>query len=114
MTTTSTARVVCVRPGRYAKQLASHFGGKIDTRWDSEEGRGYLAFGGEDVSVTGEVEMIAGDGVLLLQLETDEENVDTLEDVVGRHLVRFGERDGLVVEWKRPGGVEGTRQESTS
>ena len=110
MTNTSTARVACERPGRYAKQLANHFGRKIETRWDSEERRGYLNFSGDEVSTRGGVEMIAGDGVLLLQVETDAESLDTLEEVVGRHLVRFGEKDGLVVEWKRPGGVDGTRQ----
>ena len=31
-----------------------------------------------------------------------------MEDVVGRHLVRFGTRDELVVEWVREGGAFGT------
>jgi hypothetical protein len=30
--------------------------------------------------------------------------------VVGRHLVRFGTRDELVVEWVREGGAAGTVQ----
>lgn len=106
MTTSSTARVATDRPGRYAKQLAGHFSAKIETRWDPEEGRGHLSFTRENLR--GEVDMIAGDGVLLLQLETAEENLDRLEEVVGKHLVRFGSRDDLVVEWKRPGGADGT------
>jgi uncharacterized protein len=30
-----------------------------------------------------------------------------IEDVVGRHLVRFGERDELVVSWVRADGSPG-------
>jgi hypothetical protein len=33
-----------------------------------------------------------------------------LEDVVGRHLVRFGTKDELVVEWRRESGEPGTTQ----
>lgn len=106
MTTSSTARVATARPGRYAKQLASHFSAKIDARWDAEEGRGHLSFTREDLR--GEVDMIAGDGVLLLQLETAAENLDLLEEVVGKHLVRFATQDDMVVAWKRPGGADGT------
>lgn len=105
MTTSTTARVSTARPGRYAKQLASHMSQKLDTRWDADEGRGHISFTGD---VTGELEMIAGDGVLLLQLEAAKEQIERLEEVVGRHLVRFGGRDELVVHWKRHGGVEGT------
>ncbi|HZK32089.1 MAG TPA: DUF2218 domain-containing protein [Corynebacterium sp.] len=107
MTTSSTARVICDRPGRYGKQLASHFAKKLETRWDSETGRGHLSFTGE---APGAVEMIAGDGVLLLQLETSSQYLDHLEAVIGRHLVRFGARDGLAVHWKRPGSAAGTTQ----
>ncbi|AWB82179.1 DUF2218 domain-containing protein [Corynebacterium yudongzhengii] len=105
MTATSTARVACERPARYAKQLASHFAKKIETRFDPEEGRGHLSFSREQVR--GEVEMIVGDGVLLLQIDTDDDYLEKVESVVGRHLVRFGTRDRLEVRWARPGGVEG-------
>jgi hypothetical protein len=36
--------------------------------------------------------------------------VATYEDVVGRHLVRFGERDELQVQWVRSDGAAGTTQ----
>lgn len=107
MTNSSTARVASDRPARYGKQLASHFSSKLETHWDAEDSRGRLIFSGE---LSGEVEMIAGDGVLLLQIETEQGNIEQLEKVVGSHLVRFGSRDQLEVTWKRPGGVEGTRQ----
>ena len=32
---------------------------------------------------------------------------DLIEDVVGRHLVRFGARGELVVRWLRPDGSAG-------
>ena len=41
-----------------------------------------------------------------IPLEADE--VDVLEGVVGRHLVRFGTRDELVVAWHRDNGEPGT------
>jgi hypothetical protein len=33
-----------------------------------------------------------------------------MEDVVGRHLVRFGTRDELVVRWIRSDGTDGSVQ----
>lgn len=109
-TTSSTARVSTPRPARYGKQLASHFSRKVEARWDSEEGRGAVTFP-EELG-WGELEMIAGENVLLLQLETSQERLDELEKVVGTHLVRFGARDELTVEWRRQGGSEGTRWRS--
>lgn len=110
MTTSSTARVSTSRPARYGKQLASHFSRKAEARWDGEEGRGAVTFP-EELG-WGELEMIAGENVLLLQLETREERLDRLEEVMGTHLVRFGAHDELTVEWKRQGGTEGTRWRS--
>jgi len=37
-------------------------------------------------------------------------DVAGLEDAVGRHLVRFGVRDELVVSWVREDGTPGTVQ----
>ena len=108
MTSSSTARVATDRPGRYGTQLASHFSRKLATEWDSKAGRGHISFQGEVEGRTGEIEMIAGEGVLLLQLEAPAEYVDTLEDIIGRHLVRFGAKDELVCSWTRPGGVAGS------
>jgi hypothetical protein len=42
-------------------------------------------------------------GTLVLRAEApDAEELARLEDVVGRHLVRFGERGELKVAWDRP------------
>jgi len=100
----SEARVVTDRPHRYAKQLASHLGRKVETSWDEETGRGALTFG------LGSATLTAEPGVLLLAVEGEAENLDRLEDVVGRHLVRFGVKDELVAEWHRDNGRPGTVQ----
>jgi hypothetical protein len=100
----SQARVSTDRPNRYGKQLAAHFGRKLTTEWSEEAGRGSLAFSAGTASLTAEP------GALLLTVEGEADNLPALEDVVGRHLVRFGTRDELVVEWLRDGGEPGTVQ----
>ena len=60
MSVTATSRVATERGERYRKQLASHFGNKIEVV----------------------------------------ETLDRVKDVTGRHLERFGEKDGLAVTWQ--------------
>ncbi|MEY9849874.1 DUF2218 domain-containing protein [Streptacidiphilus sp. MAP5-3] len=100
----SQARVATDRPHRYAKQLAAHLGRKIETNWDEETGLGSLAFG------FGTATMTATPDALLLAVEGDAEHLDRLEGVVGRHLVRFGTKDELLVQWQRGDGTPGTVQ----
>lgn len=97
----SQARVTTDRPARYAKQLAAHMGRKIQADWSEETGRGELVFGAGTATLTAEP------GALLLVVEGEQQNLPGLEDVVGRHLVRFGVRDELVVEWHRDNGEAG-------
>lgn len=104
----STASVATDRPGRYAKQLASHFGRKITTAWDEESGQGHLEF------PAGRATLTAGDGVLLLALVGEDADVrDRLEGVIGRHLVRFGAKHELVCTWVRTDGTPGSEQRHT-
>jgi hypothetical protein len=56
------------------------------------------------------VTLTAADGSLDLAIAGGD--LDRLEDVVGRHLVRFGARDELVVRWTRADGAQGTVQEN--
>ncbi|MEU6252749.1 DUF2218 domain-containing protein [Streptomyces sp. NPDC047043] len=100
----SEARVATDRPHRYAKQLASHLGRRSETSWDEEKGEGGIVF------QNGAGTLTATEGALLLTVETDADNLALLEDVVGRHLVRFGTKDELVVEWHRDTGEPGTTQ----
>ncbi|MFI8067702.1 MULTISPECIES: DUF2218 domain-containing protein [unclassified Streptomyces] len=101
----SEARVATDRPHRYAKQLASHLGRRSQTTWDEDSGEGSLLF-----QNGGKGSLTATEGALLLTLETESEHLDLLEGVVGSHLVRFGSKDELVVEWTRGSGEPGTTQ----
>lgn len=106
MTASSTARVRCDRPERYARSLASAFANTAHTEWDAEEGRGHLLFTwGHDA----EVDMIAGDGVLLLHLECAAAELDQMEGMIGRGVIDVADGAGVEVAWKRPGGQDGTR-----
>lgn len=86
------ARVSTERPERYAKQLASHLGRKCEIR-ESLEGPAVLLAGGQCL-------LVSHDDVLELRAEApDEEALERVKDVVGRHLERFGAKEGLVVAW---------------
>ncbi|WP_371481441.1 DUF2218 domain-containing protein [Kitasatospora sp. NBC_00315] len=97
----SEARVTTDRAARYAKQLAAHLGRRIEATWSEETGRGELTFGG------GRGTLAAEPDALLLAVEGEAGHLAELEDVVGRHLVRFGARDELVVAWHRDSGEPG-------
>jgi hypothetical protein len=100
----STAAVKTDRPARYGKQLASHLGRRVTSEWDEETGRGTLTFD------AGHADLISADGELLMTLETGPDDVARLEDVLGRHLVRFGTKDELIVVWERDNDTPGTTQ----
>ena len=90
-------------PARYAKQLVSHLGRRVEWTTDGPVSTAPIAGG------IGIVEV--GDGVLTLQARaTDTEALARVQDVLGRHLERFGQRNELVVTWaadpdtERPSG----------
>ncbi len=99
---TSSAHVVTDRPGRYGKQLVAHLTRKASGEWDDAAGSGWLQLG------AGRASLRAVEGIL--ELRVDGADLDQLEGVVGRHLVRFGARDELVVTWTREDGTVGTEQ----
>lgn len=105
----SQAVVATNRPARYGKQLASHLGRRARAEWDERAERGTIAFGdsGDHAVLT------CRPGELVMALSAAPEAVERLEDVLGRHLVRFGTRDELVVQWRRADGSPGSRQENT-
>lgn len=104
MTTTSTATVGTDRPARYAKQLTSHMARKVQTSWDDVGSTGTVDF------PTGHLDLQCEPNALRLELSGDAADLERWEQVVGVHLVRFGTRDELVVQWQRSDGSEGTRQ----
>ena len=94
MTVTSTARVATDRGERYRKQLARHFGNRIEVM-DSPAGT-VLTWGfGGTTTLT-----VEPGALVMLAAAADAETLDQVKDVTGRHLERFGEKDGLVVTWQ--------------
>jgi hypothetical protein len=93
---TSTAHVPTDAAPRYAKQLIAHLGRKVPVE-DVGGGR-RLAFEFGSGVVRAEA-----DGVVLEATAADPETLARVEDVLGRHLERFGQRNELTVTWRRSG-----------
>ena len=94
----SRADVVTDAPARYAKQLVSHLGRKVEfVHQSSSDGDTWTAH------VAGAVARITvQDGLLVLQAEaTEPEGLARLEGALGNHLERFGQRRELTVTWRR-------------
>lgn len=98
------ALVVTDRPARYGKQLTNHLGRKLGGEWDESAETGWVVLG------EGRLTLAAGSAELALDLEAPAADLARLEEIVGRHLVKFGARDNLVCAWIRGDGSEGTRQ----
>jgi hypothetical protein len=81
-------------PGRYAKQLVTHLGRKVT----------FTVTGATSTATIGDAiaRITIGDGVLsLLATGGDEPSVARVEQVLGGHLERFGQRQQLTVTWTR-------------
>ena len=90
----SRAEVTTDAPERYAKQLVSHLGRKVEFTADGATWS--AAIGGATARIT------VGDGVLtLLARGYEEEAVARVEDVLGSHLERFAQRHEIKVTWSR-------------
>ena len=87
----ATAFVVTSRPERYIKQLVSHFE-TVKTDLTDEGGRLEFDFGVCELKA-------APTGIELIGTAEDAAQLETLKDVVARHLVRFGVNDQLTVSW---------------
>jgi hypothetical protein len=86
------ADVITDAPERYAKQLVSHLGRRVEF---SSDGTASTARFGDG---TGRV--VVGEGVLTLLAEApDPDSLAKIQDVLGRHLERFGQRNELAVTW---------------
>ncbi len=91
-TLTARADVLTDTPERYAKQLVSHLGRRTEFTTDGPTSTASIAGG------TGVIQV--GDGVLTLLAEApDAEALAVVQDVLGRHLERFGQRNELTVVW---------------
>jgi len=90
----SYAAVPTDRPERWVKQLASHLGRKAEVREEADAT--VLVLGG------GTCRMSGGTGVLHLSAAApDDEALAQVEHVVGSHLERFAQAEGLTVAWQR-------------
>jgi hypothetical protein len=106
MTTTSTAIVATTRAARYGKQLVSHLGRRSVGIWDAATETGSLDMNDNTVHVA----FSTSPDALHIEIRSAEGDIATYEDVVGRHLARFGERDELHARWVRADGTDGTTQ----
>ncbi len=90
---TATAAVATAAPGRYAKQLASHFGRRCQIREEAD--------GVRIVFADGECLVRPREDTLDLQVSAPSRpEADRLAQVVGSHLERFGQRNELQVSWQ--------------
>ena len=90
------AEVATDSPERYANQLASHLGHRIEVEETPDGPR--LRWPSGDATLRAE------EGRLVMQASAeDEAELARIEDVLGRHLERFGSRQGLVVVWTADG-----------
>lgn len=96
---TSRAVVPTDAAARYAKQLLSHLGRKAGVEpVEGEPDGGLLRLS----AGTGIVRPRA-DHLVLEATATDPEALALVEDVLARHLERFGARRALTVTWQRDG-----------
>jgi hypothetical protein len=87
------ARVAAERPERYVKQLVEHLSHRLTTRL-GDDGQGIIEVDRGRCTLTPE------SGVLVLAAVADDEAaLEHVQDVVARHLQRFGARAGLRVDW---------------
>ncbi|AOZ73218.1 hypothetical protein BK816_07875 [Boudabousia tangfeifanii] len=98
----SATLVATDRPGRYAKQLASHMSRKISTAFDPNTGLGFLDFNGR-----GRARLVALDEGLRMELFCEETEMPRLEQIIGSHLARFGWSEQMQVAWTRADGTPG-------
>ena len=88
----ASALVNTERPERYLKQLVSHFGAKINTELDGDRGSLTFDFGSCALQAR-------QDGLALQATAESADDLERLTDVVARHLIRFGSKDELIVDW---------------
>jgi len=90
----SEARVTTAQPTRYLEQICKHFEHKIPVT--RSEGGASITFS------SGLCQLATEANTLILQASADDASaLESLEDVVARHLKRFAFREGLDINWTR-------------
>lgn len=78
---------------RYLQQLCKHFSHKRPVSFDEHSGQITL--------MTGECRLTADDAKLTIFVEVpDPSQLEQLQDVIVRHLVRFAFREELSIDWR--------------
>jgi hypothetical protein len=91
----SVAEVATPDASRYLQQLCKHFGHKLPVTFDEQSGRIEFSIG------ECRLDADEDEGVLTLSLSTPSvHQLEELQDVVARHLLRFAFRDPPQIEWR--------------
>ena len=89
---TASAQVQTDKAMRYLKALCNHFKRKVEASYEGNHGVAYFPFG--------KCAMEATDEALLIEVfAPSEELLGRVKFVVADHLIRFGEKDELQIEW---------------
>jgi uncharacterized protein len=87
------AEIATPNASRYLQQLGKHFAHRLPVTFDPHAGAIAFAFG--------ECRLEAGEDVLKLTVTTpDASQLEQLQDVVARHLVRFAFREDMRIDWR--------------
>jgi hypothetical protein len=92
----SRAVVATAKPTPYLKQLAKHFGHKLDVTYDDESGVLPFDFGRAELRADR-----AAQALVIEAVAATAQALERVEHVTGSHLERFGRRDELAVNWIR-------------
>ena len=87
------ARVPTPHASRYLQQLCKHFQHKLPTTFDATTGAITFALGQTKLAADAEALTLFAEAKTAAELEQ-------LEDVVVRHLVRFAFRETLEFQWR--------------
>ena len=87
------AHVATERASKYLQQLCKHFEHRTPATFDAAAGAISFPFG--------EAKLAADAQTLTLVAEAGSaEDLERLEDVIARHLVRFAFREELAIDWR--------------
>lgn len=88
------ATVETTNAKRYLGQFAKHFAHKLPVELAEDSSSATVAF------AVGSCVLRADADRLALALESSDAGMETLQDVVARHLLRFAFREELVLDWQ--------------
>jgi caffeoyl-CoA O-methyltransferase len=90
----SSAKLVIDRPERYAKQLASHIGHKAQAISEAD-GITTVTFG---FGGTGTI-AVESDAVLLTGDAGNQEDLEKIQNILGKHLLKFAKLEDQQLDW---------------